>query len=234
MTTLEALAAQPYPGRFIILRRNTQGHDLVIYGITGRSPPSQERKIVHYANEQMMAVESTDPITTGKGNKDLLLYDCLSYTPQGIVVGNGIQTRSLRRQLPAVSSPIDALLRGVRDYDYENDSLQTPRISGVVIGNQAALSVIRGDGIKRSERMYLEFWLVDGIGRMISTYQGAMDPTPWEGDPKKVDLMYDTAQQAAEDVYAALAPERRVAVVAFQRKYGQDVVHIINKKGQGS
>ena len=46
MSGLEVLSSMDYPGRFIVLGLTKEGIHTAIYGITGRSSPSQARRLV--------------------------------------------------------------------------------------------------------------------------------------------------------------------------------------------
>jgi len=81
-----------YPGRVIIIGRTPDGrHDVVIYAVTGRSPSSRARRLVHEGSGTVRT-GVTDPDLPGGGNEKLLLYRCLRPFPGGLAVSNGVQT----------------------------------------------------------------------------------------------------------------------------------------------
>jgi len=85
-----------YPGRVIIIGRDPSGrHDVVVYAVTGRSPSSRARRLVHDGGGSVRT-EVTDPDLLPGGNEKLLIYHCLRPYPGGLAVSNGAQTDLIR------------------------------------------------------------------------------------------------------------------------------------------
>jgi IMP cyclohydrolase len=113
------------------------------------------------------------------------------------------------------------LQEGLSAWEYEPDEPNwTPRISGCLAEN-AALSVLKraqgGDVLRNT----FEFPLIAGQGRMVATYTGQnANPLPsFAGEPVEVALPFASVREAAEALYAALAPaasadDLRVAAAA--------------------
>jgi IMP cyclohydrolase len=205
---LEALAHMEYPGRVIILGRAPgEGIPFVVYGITGRSPSSQARRIVFEGTRAM--VTPTDEDLLAEGDPDLLLYAAISIQ-QGCVVSNGRQTFSIRPIPVSDPGPVEVLAQGLEGWDFEPDPPNwTPRISGCVLtADRGALSIIKHGGGGLSVKNYFEFPLLPGRAKMISTYTGKnANPLPsFQGEPLDLHFRGVTARQTAEAVYAAMAP----------------------------
>lgn len=225
-----------YPGRLIIIGRTPGGAAVVIYAVTGRSASSQARRLVQ--REAGVWVEPTDEAVLRQGRVDLLVYPALLFAAGGVAVSNGKQTTDIRDALVSGARPVAALGAAMAPWDYEPDAPTfTPRISGCVTAAGAALSVVKRAPDGASLRSYFEVPASPGQGRLVSTYQGEnRDPLPaFVGEPIVVDLPPGGAREAAEAVYAALAPRAgnpdfRVAVAGY-REIGasSSEIHIINR-----
>ncbi len=251
---LEALTAMEYPGRFIILGADRDAlHTIVVYGITGRSPSSKARKMVHDKMGRKVSVVPTDEEILKTGNLDLLVYDAILYE-KGIAVSNGKQTNDAAlfgaKSQPGKNAPelLGSLAIGLNRWDYEPDApTHTPRITGVVNEiryNFAFFNIIRRSVGREAtnSRHYFQFPLIPGQGKLITTYTGEnRDPLPsFTGEPLDVVLPQMNAYQLANDVYNALTPRNptkdyRVAVaVVYSRFECPPDVHIINRCDMGA
>ena len=211
---------------------------MVVYGITGRSPSSQARKLV--SDKRGVWVQPTEEETLKKGNVDLLVYPAVLFHERGLAVSNGKQTGDILEALASGPDPIAVLSGALATWDYEPDSpIFTPRISGCVTRGRAGLSLVRRGPDGTTLRSYFEVPIRPGAGRFVSTYQGPnRDPLPgFEGEPLGLSLGAATAREAAEAIYAALAPRMpgkdfRVAtacVFVDPADVGRRDVHIINR-----
>ncbi len=211
-----------YPGRFIIIGRDpNDDYNVVVYGLTGRSPPSRARKLVHCAN-QRVEVQPTDEAAVSQGQRDLLIYPAIFYDTQGIAVSNGAQTLDVYTISAIAPHPLTGIEEGLKDWNYEPDAPNfTPRISGFVKDDDAVLSSIR-----KASNDSRQFWkwpvvFQKGQGQFISTYTGInQNPLPsFEGVPRDVSFSAGTHGGIAREVFSALNPEYRVAVaVLFQNR----------------
>lgn len=230
---LSALRSMVYPGRVIIIGRTPDGrHDVVVYAVTGRSPSSRARRLVHDGGGTIRT-EVTDPDLLPGGNEKLLLYRCLRPFPGGLAVSNGAQTDQIAetaRGLAAEPAGAEApsgkpvlppaveilrrafrrphLISGIDVTAYEPDaSAYTPRISGC-LADDAALAIIRRLPGGDPDRQYFAVPLVPGQGRLLATYNGEnRDPLPaFRGDPREVGIAGKTPQETAEAVFEALGP----------------------------
>jgi IMP cyclohydrolase len=233
LTTLE------YPGRLIIIgATGDAGIAVVVYAITGRSPSSQARKLVH--RDGGIWVQPTNEETLKTGNVDLLVYPAMLIANGGIAVSNGKQTSDVRDRLRPGGDPVSALSSALAGWDYEPDApIFTPRISGCLTGNAAGLSVVRRGPSGETLRNYFEVGPRAGEGRLVSTYEGPnADPLPvFRGEPRFLRLAGTTAGEAAEAIYRDLAPaaggkDFRVAVACLFAGIDAPVkadIHIINR-----
>jgi IMP cyclohydrolase len=232
--------ALEYPGRLIIIGTSASGaENVIIYSITGRSPSSQARKLVH--RDGGVWVQPTDETTLKQGNVDLLVYPAVLVGKAGIAVSNGKQTADVRDRIKPGGDPVAALADALACWDYEPDApIFTPRISGCLTASAAALSVLRRGPAGQTLRNYYETGLKEaGQGRLVSTYEGPnLDPLPvFCGEPRFVDIPGATAAEAAGSVYDSLGPagpakDFRVAVACVFVPRGDAStadVHIINR-----
>jgi IMP cyclohydrolase len=255
---LEALADMEYPGRFIILGVDDRyENEVAVYGITGRSESSRARKLVVDEAGSTILVRPTSEDALKKGNPDLLIYPAVNFE-SALLVSNGAQTVNMKRHSNRLGNPMELLVTSMLSWDYEPDAPNhTPRISGAISLEAAALSIVRraeplagvaslpDHNFKKGrdilvERSYFEVPLFAGQGKMISTYSGEnKNPLPsFQGSPLDVLLVSETAGQVAEDVYLSLAPkdgrdDYRVAVaVVFTsiREFGRSIA-VMNRYG---
>lgn len=224
---LEAISEREYLGRIIIIGRTREGTDVVAYAVTGRSPSSQARKLVE-VEPGTIKTEPTNPEVLDQGIRSLLVYNCTRMFQDSVIVSNGAQTDLISQVLSTqcFSSPTEVLVKAFsRPYlvkgdkkvslidltSYEPDAPNwTPRISGLLIGGRAAMSIIKCDDGK-PERHYFEFPLENGYGRVIATYtgenvmKGAAIPS-FKGEPQRVNLDGEAPEDIAQHFYDALGP----------------------------
>lgn len=240
-----------YPGRVIVVGRLPDGSGVVGYAVTGRSPSSRARKLV-VGEDGHVYTTPTDEEALRKGNAALLVYPAVMLDRGGIAVSNGAQTRLVYEELSrggcSPVAPAEVLARalgtphlvdGIDVTRYEPDEPNfTPRISGCLTPDGAALSIARrdaGDGVER--RIFDVSRLANGAGKAIATYSGPnQNPLPsFAGEPLDVAIAARSAAELAEELYAALGPELgrddlRVAVVAVEHPVrGQSRIHIANR-----
>jgi len=204
----DTLQTMPYPGRTIIVGAGPGGQHGVLYAITGRSPSSQARRLVIDEQEQKIFVRPTDEDTLKTGNPDLLVYAAIMCAADGIAVSNGKQTGDVFKAVQAESCVSLVMHTGLTGWEFEPDEPNwTPRISGCIAQN-AALSVLKRAENGEVIRNTFEFPLIAGQGNMVSTYTGVnTNPLPsFAGEPLDVALPFENSREAAEALYAALAP----------------------------
>jgi IMP cyclohydrolase len=216
------LSALEYPGRFIIIGAGREsGEVYVVYAITGRSVSSQARKLV--VRDGGIWVQPTDEEALKKGNADLLVYPAVLFHDRGLAVSNGRQTLDIRDRLEAAGNPQCALAEALDRWDYEPDApIYTPRISGCVMGDKAALSLVRRGPGGETLRGVFAVGPAPRAARFVSTYLGPnREPLPcFEGEPLVTSLDARAPEEAAESVYESLRPRAegkdfRVAVACI-------------------
>jgi IMP cyclohydrolase len=233
------LSKLTYPGRLIVMGAVAGGGKAaIVYAITGRSPSSQARKLVH--RDGGIWVQPTDEDVLKKGNVALLVYPALLFGQAGVAVSNGKQTADILDVLVEGDAPVVILSKVLAAWDYEPDApIFTPRISGCLVRGAAGLSVVRRGAAGETLRSYFEVPLREGEGRIVSTYEGPnREPLPcFEGEPRRMALAGTTPRETAEDAYRALAPSApdkdfRVSVACVFVSLsdpGRIELHILNR-----
>lgn len=256
----EELKSRRYPGRGFVLERLPDESTLGIsYFITGRSPPSQARLFEKGETAPVVSVEITDVGILEKESPALILYPALTSANGVGVVSNGAQTELLYGQIAVFENMADqpltmltrALSTPVHRYDkrfgwiditkHEPDRLKTPRISGAIECDRAAIAISRYDANDDGQRTdYYHTRLRPGTGLFVCTYTGNEEsPAAFEGEPVEVALPGDwygaEPQQASEQIFRMLAPpagkpDLRVGVASmFQECVGQSKLGIVNR-----
>lgn len=205
------LSANPYPGRGIVLGRSADGaYAVAAYFIMGRSENSRNR--VFTKTEDGIRTEAHDP--SKMTDPSLIIYHPVRQVGERLVVTNGDQTDTVRDGLAAGKTSAEAL----RTREFEPDSPNfTPRISGVLEKDGSfELSILKsadGDPSCCHRYFYTYDHPLKGEGRFIHTYMGDGDPLPsFEGEPERVALEAATAQELAEQMWAALNEENKVSL----------------------
>ncbi|MEK6859021.1 MAG: IMP cyclohydrolase [Nanoarchaeota archaeon] len=243
---LEALAERPYPGRFIVLGENDAGAGVVVYGITGRSPPSQARRLVIHGEPRSprVEVEVTDTEVLRTGKPELLVYPAMissgTAPTREISVSNGAQTATIAEHWGFTA--LEALQKGHAKWEYEPDIPNfTPRISGRLNlfgdrNKEAFLGIIRRGTDVLPRRAFYEVPLTAGRGEFISTYDGQdCNPVqPFRGEPLAVAIPGATPEQTARYFYEAFAPagekDFRVSVACmYLSRENNLLVGIVNR-----
>jgi IMP cyclohydrolase len=196
----------PYPGRQIFLGLTAAGKPCLAYLITGRSAESRQRKVT--------AVENT--VKIGPVGESALVplrfhYTAVKYDNGGgfATVTNGLQTEAIYETYkllfdvgtPATKDYLEKLLDGANS---EPDSLNTPRIGGVILANKGNPVFILG--IKTHLKSAVAHQLTPAAGNLngISTYRGSFD-NPEATDPNaslsQIKFSGNTPQELAKYLY---------------------------------
>ena len=224
------LAGNPYPGRGLIIGRNSAGAWVQAYWIMGRSENSRNRIFVQEGEQ--VRTQASDPSKVK--DPSLVIYNALRRAGDQYIVTNGAQTDGLHDGLAAGRSFAACLLDWAHEPDPPNN---TPRISGLLdlCGGQAEvwLSIIVAGafGATDSEHRFFRYAAVKpGYGYGITTYQGDGNPLPpFEGSPLLFPLAGEAAQ-IADTLWAALDRENRVSLaVRTIPASGKDAFTLRNK-----
>ena len=236
---LAALAANPYPGRGLIVGLDEAGENLIqVYWIMGRSANSRNRIFIE--DEDRVGVLKTAPANLSKvQDPSLIIYTAMDYDEMTNfhVVTNGHHTGSVLR---------DGLENLAFDWGYEPDAPNfTPRIGATAFFDDqdnhfAQLALLKkspffegnqaGEG---TDFYFYELSIFPGCGYCVTTYSGDGDPLPsFTGDPYLLPLS-GSIEDIAQTIWKALDPENRVslAVKSISRE-GEIGLHIINKYSQ--
>jgi len=171
----------PYPGRQLFLGTTIDGKPAFAYLVTGRSAPSRERKATLRDNSIIMGPLGDAPYDA------LRHYTAVKWDDASgvLAVTNGIQTEAIYETYRLMhnigSAPLpgymESIMEGAR---HEPDSLNTPRIAGVITHyNGAPVQIIC---IKRKDILAEAFELKinHGVFYGIATYKGEIEqPVPF-------------------------------------------------------
>lgn len=183
MNFTQALNANAYPGRGILIGKNTAGtHAVIVYFIMGRSVNSRNRVFEETADGIRTRAFDESKLT----DPSLIIYHPVRVTGDTTIVTNGDQTDTIVDFLKQGKSYFEAL----RTRQFEPDAPNyTSRISGVVNPDGSySLSILKNFTSDRTanKRFFYEYDKpVAGLGHFIHTYQCDGDPLPpFRGEPK--------------------------------------------------
>ncbi len=153
-----------YVGRIVAVGRTLAGRAAGLYRVSSRSFPNREAKIL----PKGVAIVPKPGFENDIHRNPYIAYNCLRVARGFAVVTNGSQTDPIAEKIEAGLPPRDALAYVSLSMDYEHDSLDTPRISGVVSpsGDYGWLSIVRKDAL-----IVREFPLAPGQVRYVCTYE---------------------------------------------------------------
>ena len=205
----QELRGNTYPGRGIVLGKSEDGSKMVIaYFIMGRSENSRNRVFVE--QEDGIRTEAFDP--SKLSDPSLIIYAPVRVLNGKTIVTNGDQTDTIYDFMKDGKTFEEAL----RTRTFEPDAPNfTPRISGVVEGENYKLSILKSnngdpDCCQRFTFSYDK--PKAGEGRFIHTYKCDGNPLPsFEGEPKPVAISGDI-DAFTELVWNSLNEENKVSL----------------------
>ena len=189
---VELLQSNPYPGRGIVVGKNS-----VYYFIMGRSENSRNR--IFSVTEDGIRTEAHDPAK--QSDPSLIINHPVRQTEDALIVTNGDQTDTIWKM-----GDFRAAL-ATREYEPDEPNF-TPRISAILYKDGSfEMSILK----HRDGRCIREFFNFEGVDEgkayFISTYQGDGNPLPtFAGEPIEVDM------PAVEEVWAALNQDNKVSL----------------------
>ena len=212
MNFTQALNANAYPGRGILIGKNTAGtHAVIVYFIMGRSVNSRNRVFEETADGIRTRAFDESKLT----DPSLIIYHPVRVTGDTTIVTNGDQTDTICQYIENGGCFRDALLTRTYEPDAPN---YTPRISGAVCTADHKMSylmsVLRKDEESENcRRFFYKFSGVDaGVGHIIHTYGGDGDPLPsFSRAPVEIEMGLD-AESVADEVWQALNEDNRVSL----------------------
>lgn len=224
------IAANPYPGRGLVIGRGSAGEWLQIYWIMGRSEQSRNRRFVSEG-----ATLRTEAVDAAKlDDPSLIIYRAMAELDGLYVVSNGDQTDTIVDALAAGGDFAAALATREREPDAPN---YTPRISGLLDcraeNPTIALSILRandGDPQATDRVMIAPALPRPGLGYGINTYEGDGAPLPpFRGDPIWLPCAGD-AESVLSSYWDALDRDNRVAIAVKRIEPGRPgVITLINR-----
>ncbi len=230
-TNMEALRANVYPGRGIVIGQTPDGKNLVqVYWIMGRSENSRNRIFVAEGD-----VVRTAPYDESKvKDPSLIIYNCVRTLGQAHIVSNGNQTDTIYDALAGSETFESALF--TREFE-PDDPNYTPRISGVVdldglhAYKLSILKTIDNNPAQGVRHFYNYSTPIPGVGHFVATYSGDGNPLPaFDGEPQMVEIAGDI--DAVLDCYwTALNDDNRVSLLVkfIDPATGETDVRIANK-----
>ena len=205
------LRQNTYPGRGIVLGKSADGaFSVAVYFIMGRSENSRNRVFV--PTEDGIRTQAHDP--SKMTDPSLIIYHPVRQVGRSLAVTNGDQTDTVR----------DCLLQGrtfteaLHSREFEPDAPNyTPRISGLLSPDGSfQMSILKscdGDPACCCRYFYHFDRPLPGEGRFLHTYRGDGTPLPsFEGEPVRVALEAAGPEELAEELWAALDRENKVAL----------------------
>ena len=224
MELREYLAQNPYPGRGVLLGK-AEGKAIIAYFIMGRSENSRNRVFVE--DEGGVRTKAFDE--SKMQDPSLIIYYPYRRVGDKHIITNGDQTDTIYDFLMEGSTMQEALY--TREYEPDAPNY-TPRISGLLEGERAVLSILKKDaeGVNRN---FFSYDLQEGVCRLIHTYQANEEPLPsFEGEPRKFAISGSTTE-IAEGIWESLNAENKVSLlVKAISKDGPVETKIINKNGR--
>lgn len=244
---LEMLAANPYPGRGIVLGVSEGGEQAVqAYWVMGRSENSRNRVLTEA--DDVVKTEAFDPSKVE--DPSLIIYNAMRAARRSNtlhIVSNGDQTDTVYgRVANAITSSVkedrtafrNALLGRKHEPDAPNF---TPRITGMISAATQTFdySIIRRNrNTDQAEHTFGSGKLADlpeGSGVCFHTYDGDAPskdaPIPsFGGSPYAVNVG-GNADEIADAFWSKLNPQNRVAlaVKTIDRRTGEVVIKIVNQ-----
>ena len=197
----------PYPGRQLFLGLTIKERPAFAYLVTGRSPQSRERKATQVENSIIMGPLGNQPYDWLKH------YTAVKYDNGiGLVASsNGIQTEAIfetykllfHTRTPPIKSYLQKIMDGARS---EPDSLNTPRIAGVITNPGGKTEPVYIISIKTYGRPAAAWQVKSKPGMLtgVSVYNGNMEsPRAFnvDGGLKEIKYDADTPEELAEFIY---------------------------------
>ena len=207
------LRQNAYPGRGLVIGRASTGDAWwMIYWVMGRSPHSQNRRLV--ADGATLRTEPVDPALVA--DPSLIIYEAMLERRGVYLVSNGDQTRTVYETLQAGGAFDQALATREREPDAPN---YTPRITGMLELSAGAaaltLNILKAnvvDPAYTDRFTYRPAPPPPGLGVGLTTYVGDGRPLPsFKGDPLLLPCR-GSAQDVLDGYWEALDANNRVAL----------------------
>jgi IMP cyclohydrolase len=230
LQNLEALGANPYTGRGLVVGLNKNGNNFVqVYWVTGRSENSRNR--VFECEDGGLFTVPADPSKVK--DPSLIIYNAMRERGRYFVVSNGEQTDTVIRGTYTGHSFYWAL----STWSFEPDAPNyTPRIAGISYlssNPRMELAILRKSPWSGScERTFYSYdELEPGFGHGLVTYSGDGDPLPSFSDNPLFLPLEGNADMIAKTYWATLQEPNRVALAVkfIDAASGKSDITIINR-----
>ena len=176
------IAQNSYPGRGIVLGKNSNNSWILIYWIMGRSTHSRNR-IFKY-EDGILRTEIIDYNLLK--NPNFISYNVMLDLKDRTIISNGNHSDTIFEGLKRGESFISSLKSEKHEMDHPN---YTPRIAGLLEQSKSIVSLIKISksdfSFEHSSLQYFRYPLIQsGFGYCITTYMGDGNPPPcFKGDP---------------------------------------------------
>ena len=210
------LETNEYPGRGIVLGRSAKGDKAVVaYWIMGRSENSRNR--VFDLIEGGLRTVAADP----KKLEDphLIIYNAVRTLRNTTIVTNGDQTDTIYNFIAESRCPGYDFEAALATRTFEDDEPNwTPRISGAIdmatgAYKMSILKSLEGNAESVLRQTFDYPAPQPGEGHFISTYKKNGNPIPsFEGEPIRVAIDCDDANELAGKIWEALNEKNKVAL----------------------
>ena len=176
-----------YVGRIVSVGCTKEGRGAAMYRVSSRSFPNRQAVIL----EKAIAIVPKPGFENDIKRNPYIAYNCLRFANGYAIVSNGSQTDPVTEKIAAGLPPRDALAYVMLSMDYEHDTLDTPRITGIVTpdGSKGWLGIVRKDAL-----LVREFALQPGQAFYVCTYE-RNNPCESQVEPAFTAL---TAQEACD------------------------------------
>ncbi len=180
-----------YVGRIVAVGCTKNGLGAGLYRVSSRSFPNRMAKELGKG----IAIIPKPGFENDIQKNPYIAYNALRLVRNFAIVTNGSQTDPIAEKIESGLPPRDALAYVSLSMDYEHDSLDTPRISGVVTadGKKGWLSIVRKDAL-----VVREFDLTPGKCFYVCTYEKNLP-----GETQTSDFDAATAQACCSFVLGA-------------------------------
>lgn len=229
------LAADPYPGRGIVIGKTADGQKAVAaYFIMGRSQNSRNRVFEERAGE----IFTTPWDASRVQDPSLIIYRAVRQDQNHLIVTNGDQTDTVYDGLQKGLGLAESLAGRAFEPDAPN---YTPRISGLLTFAEGdftyEMSILKSADAEGSAcaRYTFAYPALPGLGHFLHTYAGDGNPLPpFAGEPERVALGSDI-DAITREIWTGLNEDNKISlyVRAVDLATGRADSRLVNKnKGE--
>lgn len=224
----EAVGADPYVGRGIIVGTTPSGNAVCAYFIMGRSENSRNR--VFEMREDGLYTKAFNESKVA--DPSLIIYRAVGEQDNHTVVTNGDQTDTIITALENGGTFESALETRKFEPDAPNF---TPRISAMITYDNDSftykMSILKSADSEGKDcvRYFFNYPSTPGVGHFIHTYVGDGSPLPsFQGEPERIEIPEDT-EQFAIDIWEALDENNKISLYVSEADVSEETTFIINK-----